>query len=506
MANIYVKSGGGTIGAGTWRGLWSASQTWAVGDRIVATNVISYRVMECTTGGAGGAGAEPTWNVTTGGTTTDNAAVWTTRIPSTWANATVDLTRAAANDAAGDTIYVSHQHAESTAAVVSLSWAGTIASPVRVLCVNDGAEPPTALATTASVMTTGNNNIVWGSGVSQTTYCYGITFTPGSGATGTASFSTEGAHVFESSDIVLSSTGAVSRIHLQNGSSTQTSWVNCGYKYGNAAHGLSINTAGCVVDTKGGSLLAGGTSPTALLVTLQAGSTVSIDGLNLTNASSSLNLSSVNTASCNVVFRNCRLPASWSGSLHSGTPGHGSVFEMFNCDGGDTNYRYRKAAEFGTIQEETTLVRTGGASDGTTAYSWRLVTNANAEYPLLTLDTPEIVRWNDTTGSAITVTVEILHDSATNMKDDGVWLEVMYLGTSGVPLGSFTDDAAADVLATAADQTASSTTWTTTGMANPNKQKLSVTFTPQEKGFIHAVVKCALASKTLYVDPMITVS
>lgn len=178
---------------------------------------------------------------------------------------------------------------------------------------------------------------------------------------------------------------------------------------------------------------------------------------------------------------------------------------MFNCDSGDTNYRYRKATQFGTIQDETGIVRTGGASDGTTTIAYKMVTNANAEHPMLTLDSPEIVRWNDTTGSAITLTVHGLWDSATNIKDNEIWLDVMYLGTSGAPLGSFVNDGIS-VVATAADQAASTETWTTTGMANPNKFKMAVTFTPQEKGFVHATVRMAKASATVYIDPMLNVS
>lgn len=135
-----------------------------------------------------------------------------------------------------------------------------------------------------------------------------------------------------------------------------------------------------------------------------------------------------------------------------------------------------------------------------------MTSTADAEWNHQTLDSPEIVRWNETVGSAITATIEILHDSATNIQDDEIWMEMQYLGTSGVPLSLFVDDAAADYLATPADQADSSASWTTTGMTNPNTQKLSVTFTPQEKGFIHAVVKLAKASYTVYVDPKITVS
>ncbi len=178
---------------------------------------------------------------------------------------------------------------------------------------------------------------------------------------------------------------------------------------------------------------------------------------------------------------------------------------MHNCDDGDTNYRLWVEDYAGSIKQETTIVRSGGASDGTTSLSWKMVSSANAEYPLIVLDSPEIVQWNDTTGSAITVTVEIITDNVT-LTDAECWLEVQYLGTSGYPLSTFISDAKADVLATAANQTTSTETWTTTGLTTPTKQKLSVTFTPQEKGFLHAVVKLALLSTTVYVDPLLVVT
>jgi hypothetical protein len=207
-----------------------------------------------------------------------------------------------------------------------------------------------------------------------------------------------------------------------------------------------------------------------------------------------------------VVIRNCKLPASWSGALNVSTNAYFGVVEMFNCDSGDTNYRYRKATHLGTVQDETTIVRTGGASDGVTPWSLKMVSNANAEYPLLTLNSPERVQWNSTVGSPKTITVEFVHDSLTNLKDNEIWLEVEYLGTSGVPLGLHISDAAATILTTAADQADSVEAWTTTGLTNPNTQKLSVTLTPQEAGYFHYTVKLAKASTTVYLDPKATVS
>jgi hypothetical protein len=237
-----------------------------------------------------------------------------------------------------------------------------------------------------------------------------------------------------------------------------------------------------------------------------------IEGCDFSGMSTTFNMLSGSVGN-RLVIRNCKLPSSWTGQLFPAASkvALGGTVEMYNCDSGDTNYRLWVETGVGTIVDETTIIRTGGASDGTTGIAWKVTSTADAQYPHLTVESPEIVQWNETTASAITATVEIVHDSqgagnGADFHNDEIWLEVMCLGTSGAPLGSFISSAKADVLATAADITNSSETWTTTGLTTPVKQTLSVTFTPQEKGFIHAKVYLAKASKTVYIDPLITVS
>lgn len=424
----------------------------------------------------------------------------------TWALAKATLTGVAAIDTAGDTIWVSDNHAESTAGAVNLNFAGTAASPSKVLCGDDSAEPPTALATTATVTTTGNSTITVFSGGGYG-LVHGVSFIAGSGASGAASISLGGVKkTFDSCNFTLGTTDTGSRITPSTTGAGYALIKNCGFKFSSASQGLAVqsgNSTG-LLHIQGGSLLAGGTSPTALFPAPAANAVFLVEGFDLSNASAGVHLVSSTSAGTIGKFRNCKLPASWSGSLNSSTAGAGSVFEMFNCDAGDTNYRYRKSAEIGTIQDETTIVL--AASDGTTTWSLKMVSNTGASYPLNTLDTPEITQWNETTGSPITVTVEIARDgTATKLTDAEIWLEVQYLGTSGFPLGSFISDAVATVIASAADQADSVAAWAGLGGTNC-KQALSVTFTPEEKGVIHAVVRLAKASATVYVDPVLTVS
>lgn len=424
----------------------------------------------------------------------------------TWALAKATINGASLIDNAGDVIWVSDNHAESTAGALAWNWAGTAAGPTRVICGNDAAEPPTALATTATVATTGDNGMTFANG-NDYMYWYGITFNCGETGTGTASivFTSSAAHdVWESCNFHLASSGTSSVISFVTGTinAITAHCINCGFQFSATAQNCALSGGKATI--KGGSVI----SDAAIteFVTLTNMSEIYIEGFDFTNCDGALNIVGSGGSSCRAVVRNCKMPASWSGSVFNGTPSSDAIYELYNCDDGDTNYRLEKKTEFGTITDETTLVRTGGATDGTTTISWEMVTTANAEWNHQTLDSPEIVRWNETTGSAITATIEILHDSATNMTDQGIWMEIQYLGTSGTPLALFADDAAADYITAAADQTTSSETWTTTGMANPNTQKLSVQFTPQEKGFIHAIVRVAAASKTVYIDPVITIS
>jgi hypothetical protein len=115
------------------------------------------------------------------------------------------------------------------------------------------------------------------------------------------------------------------------------------------------------------------------------------------------------------------------------------------------------------------------------------------------LRTDEILVWNETVGSPVTIHCHTVTDGVT-LTDADCWLEVQSLSTSGFPVSSFVSDSAG-VLASASNQDSSTETWTTTGLTSPIRQRLSVTVTPQEKGWISAVVRVVRPSTTIYVCP-----
>jgi hypothetical protein len=429
---------------------------------------------------------------------------------STWALAKATLAGADGIDAAGDIIYVSQSHSESTASAVSLGFAGTLATPTYLICGDDAAAPPTTPSSAGNVATTGANSITI---TSKALVEEGINWLVGSAANSASFLYAQDAGIFhkKGGSIVLNNSNTASKIFFGLGTGNNESRVtleNVGFKFGSA--GQYVQMANTQIEILGGSVLSGGTSPTSVFYAI-GGIEGKATGLDLSNVSTTATLFVAGIGAVGkFVFRGLKLPASWTGTIFSsgGAPANpGFRVELHDYMAGTSKLQLWAADYQGNVKSEATLVRTGGASDGTSAFSWQMVTNANPEFPHMALETPEIPpKWNATTGASKTVTVEILHDSLTALNDDEVWIDVWYRGTASSSAQTLISDRRASILSSAAAQTTSSETWTTTGMTNPNKQKLSVTFTPEHAGFIQARVCLAKASKTIYVDPVITVT
>lgn len=421
----------------------------------------------------------------------------------TWALAKATLGGIAAIDGAGDTIYLSQVHSESTGTAFTYTGAGTLASPQKLLCGNDAAEPPTALATGAVVACTAASGT---NALNGSFYAYGITWRYAS----TLQLGAGATNCFQHFDnCTFDCTGVGSSGHFdaaQDNDAVHILMSNCNFKFTNAANYIQL---GQHFEIRGGTVLSGTATPNPLFK-MPADRTLTravIEGVDFSNFASTLVLcSGAGVPAARVVIRNCKLPASWTGTLTSAAPPLSQRFEMYNCASSNINYALWIEDYAGTIKHETTIVKTSGATDGTTPLAWKMTSTANAKYPSIPLVSGEIVKWNDTTGSALTATIDIIHDSLTNLTESEVWIEVQYQGSSGGPVSTLITDAPAGVLTAATDQTASTATWTTTGLTNPNKQKLSVTFTPQAKGFITAKVMLAKSSKTIYVDPLLQVA
>lgn len=508
MATVaYVKSGAGAVPL--------ANQAWANGDKMVpaisdaTTNFAVARkwVWETTT--AGTSTGTPTWPaaVTQDVTTvTQNGVVWTARKPgfssgttANWAYSTIYLLYGeACQAAAGDITYVSNNHAETQgAAYTSIAIAGGI-----TLCVDDGVAPPTALALTAAITLNGATSNLAFTGIGS--YRYGLILTAGSGQSTTCSIVNNSAQSFENCQFILASTGASSLLNFGN----NPLLTNCDYKFGAAGQG--INGGGMRII--GGSLLSGGTSPTALISNIGSSTgngdttTNRVCGLDLSNASASINLSTTATNG-GIQFYDIELPASWSGSVSSATVTYNTVYDMQNSDNTGTNYIIQRKGFAGLLTQETSIVRSGGASNGVTALSWKIVTNASALYPQRPFVCPEIVKWYPITGfsvgGAVNVTVELVTDNVI-LTDKDVWVEIISLNSSGAPLGTLTTSRG-PLVGSATNLTTSAASWGG-GLGTPKPQSITLNITPNLAGIMHVTVKVAKASTTVYVDPQLTFS
>lgn len=426
-----------------------------------------------------------------------------------WANAYLTLKAAVDKPAtSADTIWVADDHAESTTgAQVQYTYPATVG--LKVLCANTHVtEPPTGLATSATVTVTGNLGFQWLLGFG---YTYGISFFAGTGNSGAADITfaaTAGqpaSLIFENCNfsIVSTNAGADYIIAASGTAGKRVVFKGCSFSMGAAGQAIQLGVADQYFEN---CTLAAGTAPTNVFEVISTANhpKALISGCDFSGVAYTNLISVATTVSSQIIIRNCKLRAS-TNLTTANVAVMGSRFEAHNCNSGDTNYSIRVEDSLGLLTDETTIVRTGGASNGTTPLAWKVVTQAAANV-LNPWISPEISIWNESIGSALTATIEIIHDSVTNLTDAEVWLEVEYMGTSGVPKTTVGSDGLATAITTPADQTISSETWTTTGLTNPNKQKLSVSFTPQEKGVVLVRVIVGKASKTLYIDPKLTIA
>jgi len=417
-----------------------------------------------------------------------------------WANAYTTMVAAFTGHAAGDTYYVAHDHAESTAGA-TLTSLGTVTAFTRVICVNRaGSVPPVSAdrRATAQISTTGSGAIE----------CRGFTHYDGiifnSGTSGAAGFGTVGQTDlrmrFDNCSIRLGTTLGTSISIGVTGTTTGNfvEFNNTTVQFN--AVGQWINVSAVLVWRNTPSALLG-VIPTGLFSSTSGrGGSAECIGVDFSAAGSGKTLVQTGTGAIATRYRftDCKLDAAVTKSATQLQHGATEV-DFVRSGASGVNYTLHSQRYTGTLTEETTIVRTGGASDGTTTISWKIVTTAQASYSAA-FECPPIAIWNDTTGSSVTATVEGI--AATLPTDQEIWLDVEYLGDASSPQGSFVNDGKPDLLATATNQTSSSAVWG----GSTAKFQLNVSFTAQQKGWIYARVKCAKASSTFYIDPLVTLT
>ena len=423
----------------------------------------------------------------------------------TWALAYQTLTLAFAGKAAGDTFFVAHDHNETTAAALSLTTTGTLAAPTKAICVDRaGSVPPVSAdrRSTAQVAVTGINNMTFVGAA----YYSGIIFSSGNAANVahiilTGLPATNAAQRFDNCSLRLLSTSISPRIFIGNSGASSGAYVefnNTTVSFANIGQSLDMSGMFRWRNTPSAVL---GTVPTNLLSvqTPSRGAVVECNGVDFSamTAGKILLLANSSSGAHTYKFVDCKLDAAVT--KVSGTFLHGSCEADFMRCGATGNYAVSRYRVSGQLDQETSVVRTAGASDGTTPISWKVVTTLICSY-LLPFECPPIAIWCDTPGVVTPAEIECAWGAGSPPNNDEVWLDLEYLGDVASPQGSFVNDGKADLLVTAAPQSASAAAWA----GSVSKFKLDVSFTPQQKGWIYARVKCARPSMTFYIDPKIS--
>lgn len=481
---------------------FASSTAYTVGQiirQLAAPAVGSERCFRCTTAGTT-AGSEPSWTLTKGGTTTSGTAVFTEVTGNStyaWAAAAARLLLIVGSWAAnGDTTYVAQDHAETQTTTMTLTG-GAVNAPMIVLCVNAaGSVPPVAadLRDTATITSTngGASTMV----LRMNAYIRGIAFSASAGVNACLLINdaTSLRAVLENCQLIMGLNFSGCRMNFAQ----EVTLLNTKISFANASQ--QINLFGCTFKWKNTPTAIQGTAPASIFGGASTAVTQALlDGVDLSAITGTLvgtvwfNRSTFN-------FINCKLNASVTIATAPITE-DGPVTNLIISDSGANGYRQERYTYGGALTTEITFTRSGGASDGLTPISWKVVTNANASR-YVPFETFQIAEWNSTTGSSVTATVEI--ESTATLTDAEVWMEVEYLGTSGFPVTSVVSMQSLP-LATPANLATSSVTWNG-ALGSAVKQYLQCSFTPQMAGLVRATVYVGKTSQTVYIDPALTLT
>ncbi len=412
---------------------------------------------------------------------------------SSWANAHLTFAAAVTASTAGDLFLVDSTHSESNASAQTLTFKGTSAAPDTVISVLQATGVPTQ---GAAFITTGANGMsVAGSG-----YFDGLNLTAGSA----------------SNAAVLTLAGSVgNNQRWRNGLFTLSNATGSRLASGNSAGQAIFEKNVTVAATHANnwvrpgsgaihiwrdSTCFTGTVPSSLAEA--AAADFIYEGCDLTSMVSKTIRATSASAQATVLLVNCQLIASTTVGAMNNRNEWVRLVNCANSADGKNRTEYHDMSGAATI--DRTTYRTGGASDGVDAFSYKLVSTsaANRYFPCQSQD----VEFHVASTGSKTVTLHIVNGTGAGvtLTDAECWLEVDYLGTATSFDSSVITDA--NILqAAGVAQTTSVEAWTQ-ALSTPVYQQLEVTFTTNTIGMHRLRVKLARASTTIYACPKVVVT
>lgn len=460
--------------------IWTASS--APGQGHVIYDPTSASLQICNNGGTSGS-SKPTFSATAGTTTSDSSAIWTSLgAASNFGAWGAPFARCAQSIAAGwgvagTTIFVADNHAEVSSANIILAI-GTQPLPIYFICVDHTTSVPPGsgnLLTTASLSTTATASILINNSTGDNLYFNGITFSAGTGSSiaslkvGSNGTSTT---VFDNCSLALGNTSTSSLLELNaNISSTSEVFLrNTTLSFGSTGQVAQINSSNFVWRNTP-SAIGGSIFPTTLFNgSPSGGSTALIEGVDLSALTGTI-IGTTQTG-LRALFANCKLNSSVT--LAATPLARGVIIDAIQSGSSGVTYNQQRVSYEGMLIPETTIIRTGGASDGTTGISWNISTTANVVW-VNPFECFPISEWNDTVGSSVTVSLHGIVNSAAVPANDFIWFDLLVMGSGSSPLGTIISGSKANILASDALWAADSTSaWDSQGPVRANSTSYSV--------------------------------
>jgi hypothetical protein len=378
-----------------------------------------------------------------------------------WTNAYTTLTLAYAGVVAGDTIYVAHDHAQTSAGALTLTSPGTPSSLVRVICIN---RTSGVAATTATITVTGNAGLT----LLGSAYYYGISFRQGTsgGSTtiqsATATTDISAIQIFESCKLSINSTLATSvlQFYALDRTSLTVTLSNTQLLFGNAGQGIALRGADVIWKNTPSAIA--NNIPTTFIKPISVSTiaaTFLIEDVDLSAMGSSTTLfQDVASLANKIVLKRARLGSSVT--ITSGVQANSTqrIF-LLGCSTTSGIPRHEKYDKMGTSVQDRSVVRTGGSRDNIGLVSKKITTTAFPEWfnPHETL--PWTV-WNTSTGTSNTITVYGIFNSTVRPNNDEIWISADYLNSATNPNGVMSSGTiAADLLTSNTTLLADTSSW-----------------------------------------------
>jgi len=441
MANFYVSSVAYTAVA-----QWAATHAYVStsnggrGDyvrQLAAPAAGSERVFRCTTSGTS-LGAEPAWVLTRNATTTESGGpVWTEctgqeadQVAGTMTAPHNRIANAGASGwaAAGDNIFVSDAHAYSVAAAYSPALTGTATAPNRIVCIKAAlANVPPVFpgdgSSGAAETTTGTSSMTF----TGSYYWDGINLNCG---TGSGSATLNIGNTSNSSVVMRNCTlaivGTSSSASIKNSTSASVIF-DIGVKLSFGAAGQSLQTNNMTWRNTASGATAG-TVPTNFMNTSGMTGLMVFEALDLSAINTTFAAAGNYSANTTILIKDCAI--STSVAFPNSTAPGGKLSIIRSTNDSTTAYVEKYIDYYGGHVPDITVVRSGTADP--TPVSRKITTTANCTIGGVFSAAASAIK-NTKVGLSSTATIYGITSLAAMPLNSELWLDVVYLGSSGTP-------------------------------------------------------------------------